>query len=81
MVLSRERTEERVMKIRLDENDGLAPGTSIEVEAGESRTPSTCVTVGIWNGEQYGSVQLTAERARQIAAALLATGGGGGDAG
>lgn len=69
------------MKIRLDEKEGLAAGTAIEIDAGESRTPTSRVTVGIWNGEQCASVELTAERARQIAAALIGTGGGGGDAG
>lgn len=69
------------MKIRLSEKEGLADGTSIELEAGESRTPDSRVTLGIWNGDTYTSVELTAERARQVAAALISAGGGGGDAG
>lgn len=69
------------MKIRLDEEEGLAAGTAIEVEAGESRTPESRVTVGIWNDDVYASVELTAERARQLAAALISTSTGGSDAG
>jgi hypothetical protein len=68
------------MKIRLDEKEGLAADTAIEIDGKESRTPSSVVTVGIWNGERYASVELTAERARQIAAALIGIGGGGGHA-
>ena len=69
------------MKIRLDEKEGLAADTAIEIDGKESRTPSSIITVGIWNGERYTSIELTAERARQIAAALIGTGGGGGDGG
>lgn len=69
------------MKIRLVEKEGLAADTAIQIDGKESRTPSSVVTVGIWNGERYASVELTAGRARQIVAALIGAGGGGGDAG
>ena len=69
------------MKIRLDEKEGLAADTAIEIDGKDSRTPTSVITIGIWNGERYASVELTADRARQIAAALIGTGGGGGDAG
>ena len=39
------------MKIRLDEKEGLAADTAIEIDAKESRTPSSLVTIGIWNGD------------------------------
>lgn len=68
------------MKIRLDEGDGLDTGSAIEVEA-RNLTPSGRVSVTIWNGKEHTSVELTAERARQIAMALIAAFGGGGDAG
>ena len=35
------------MKIRLDEKEGLAADTAIEIDGKESRTPSSVVTVGI----------------------------------
>jgi len=68
------------MKIRLDHKEGLGAGQAIEVEA-TSRSPSGCVTVTVWNGGNHASVDLTAERARQIAMALISAFGGGGDAG
>lgn len=68
------------MKIRLDEKEGLREGQAIEVEA-SSRSPSGCVTVTIKNGAAQASVDLPAERARQIAMALITAFGGGGDAG
>ena len=69
------------MKIRLGEKEGLAADTAIEIDGKDSRTPTSVVTVGIWNGERYASVELTAEGARQIAAALIAARGGGGNGG
>jgi hypothetical protein len=68
------------MKIRLDQNEGLDPGNAIEIEA-RNRSPSGCVSVTIWNGATHTSVELPAERARQVAMALISAFGGGGDAG
>ena len=70
------------MKIRLDENEGLDAGKAIEVEKqGENLSPSGRVSVTIWNGGEHTSVELTAERAQQVAMALIKAFGGGGDAG
>lgn len=68
------------MKIRLDQDEGMDAGKAIEVEASD-RTPSGVVSVTIWNGSSHTSIELTAERARQVAMALIAAFGGGGDAG
>lgn len=68
------------MKVRLDEDEGLDPGTAIEVEK-SNQSPSERVSVTIWNGEAHASVELTGERARQVAMALISAFGGGGDAG
>jgi hypothetical protein len=54
------------MKIRLDDKEGLAADTAIEIDAKESRTPSSLVTVGIWNGERYASVELTRSGAQRF---------------
>ena len=69
-----------LLKVRLDEKDGLQAGTSIEVEK-RNQEPSGLVSVTIWNEETSTSVELTGERARQIAMALISGFGGGGDAG
>ena len=68
------------MKIRLDEKEGLSTGQAIEVEC-SNRSRSGHVTVTVWNEEAHTSVDLTAERARQVAMALISAFGGGGDAG
>ena len=68
------------MKIRLAEKEGLDAGKAIEVEA-RNQSPSGRVSVTIWNGAEHTSVELTAERARQVAMALITAFGGGGDAG
>jgi len=68
------------MKIRLDEDHGVPTDSAIEVAA-EKLTPSGRVTVTIWNGDTSTSIELPAEQARQVAAALIAAFGGGGDAG
>lgn len=66
------------MKIRLDQQEGLHPGHAIEIAGGK---PSAHVAVTIWNDDTHTSVQLSAERARQVAMALISAFGGGGDAG
>ena len=68
------------MKIRLGEKEGLDAGKAIEVEA-RNQSPSGRVCVTIWNDQTHTSVELTGERARQVAMALITAFGGGGDAG
>lgn len=68
------------MKIRLDEKEGMGPGQAIEVETTQ-KTPTTLVSVTIWNDDTSTSIELNGERARQIAMALISGTGGGGDAG
>lgn len=68
------------MKVRLDENEGLDAGKAIQVEK-SNQSSSGRVSVTIWNGEEHLSVELTGERARQVAMALISAFGGGGDAG
>lgn len=69
-----------LLKVRIDEGEGLAAGTAIVVEA-RTLSPSGKVSVTIWNDEVSTSVELNGERARQVAMALISAFGGGGDAG
>jgi hypothetical protein len=68
------------MKIRLDQTDGLDTGTAIEIEACNP-LPARAVSVRLWNGEEHAAIELNAERAQQVAMALIAAFRAGGDAG
>jgi hypothetical protein len=68
------------MKVRVDDTKGLEAGKAIEVYK-SNQSSSGLVSVTIWNGDIYTSVELTGERARQVAMALIVAFGGGGDAG
>ena len=35
------------------EKEGLAADTAIEIDGKDSRTPTSVITIGIWNGERY----------------------------
>lgn len=69
-----------MLKVRVDESEGLKAGTAIEVEA-RNLSPTGRVSVTIWNEETSASVELDGARARQVAMALITAFGGGGDAG
>ena len=69
-----------VLKVRLGESEGLDPGTAIVVEK-KNLAPTGRVSVTITNEETSTSVELTGERARQVAMALISAFGSGGDAG